>query len=69
MPNIGSVLREEITRLSRKANRSELDTTKKSSGQHRRDIAELKRRLAQLERQVKSLVRQVPTARPQESAE
>jgi DNA-binding transcriptional regulator YiaG len=64
MPNIGTVLREEITRLSRRANRSELDTTKKISGQHRRDIAELKRQVAQLERQVKSLVRKMPVAPP-----
>ncbi len=59
MPNIGTVLREEITRLSRKESRSQNDPTKKASAQHRRDIAGLKRQVAQLERQVSLLVRKV----------
>ena len=52
MPNIGTVLREEITRLSRKESRSQIDPTKKATTQHRRDIAALKRQVAQLERHV-----------------
>ena len=59
MPNIGTVLREEITRLSRKESRSQNDRTKKATAQHRRDIAGLKRQVAQLERQVGLLVRKV----------
>jgi DNA-binding XRE family transcriptional regulator len=57
MPNIGTVLRDEISRLSRRATRSELDAAKKASSQHRRDIAVLKRQVAQLEREVKLLAR------------
>lgn len=57
MPNIGTVLREEIARLSRKESRSQIDPTKTATTQHRRDIAALKRQVAQLERQVASLSR------------
>jgi hypothetical protein len=57
MPNIGSVLKEEIVRLSRKESRSQVDSTKKATFQHRRDIAELRRQVAQLERQVALLSR------------
>ena len=64
MPNIGAVLREEITRLSRKESRSERDSTKKATAQHRRNIAELKRQVAQLERQVALLSRKVLTSVP-----
>jgi DNA-binding transcriptional regulator YiaG len=57
MPNIAAVLREEISRLSRKETRSQTDPVKKAAAQHRRDIALLKRQVAQLERQVKVLAR------------
>ncbi len=50
MPNIGSMLKEEITRLARKETRSQLEALRKASGQYRRDIAELKRQLAKLGR-------------------
>jgi len=59
MPNIGTVLKEEITRLSRKEVRSHVDPARKITGQHRRDIALLKRQVAQLERQVTQLSRKV----------
>ena len=64
MANIGAVLREEITRLSRKESRGQIDPTKKATAQHRRDIALLKRQVAQLERQVKLLSRRTLTAAP-----
>jgi DNA-binding transcriptional regulator YiaG len=57
MPNIGTVLREEITRLSRKESRGQIEPTKKATAQHRKDIAALKRQIAQLERQMKLLSR------------
>ena len=60
MPNIGTVLREEIIRLSRREGRSQIDPTKKSTAQHRRDIALLKRQVTQLERRVALLTRKVP---------
>ena len=65
MPSIGTVLREEISRLSRKEVRSQIDATRKATSQHRRHIAALKRQVAQLERQVVLLARKVldaPTA-------
>ncbi len=57
MPNIASVLREEILRLSRKEHRSQNAATRKSAAQHRRDIAALKREVAALKRQVASLMK------------
>jgi DNA-binding transcriptional regulator YiaG len=66
MPNVGTVLREEISRLSRKEARSQVDPTRRATAQHRRQIAELKRQVTQLERQVALLSRKVlgvmPTA-------
>ncbi len=55
MPNLQSVLRQEIQRLARKEVRSELEPTKKAVAQHRREIAELKRRNMALERTVSDL--------------
>jgi DNA-binding XRE family transcriptional regulator len=59
MSNIGAVLKEEISRLSRKEVRSQVDPTKKVTAQHRHDIAALKRQMTQLERQVTLLSRKV----------
>jgi DNA-binding XRE family transcriptional regulator len=70
MPNIAMVLRQEISRLSRKESRSQIDLTKKATAQHRRDIAALKRQVAQLERQVTLLSRRAlatPPATPSDS--
>jgi len=64
MPNIGAVLREEIARLSRRENRSEIDKTRKATTQHRREIAQLKRQVVALERQLKLLVRKGIGATP-----
>ncbi len=58
MPNIAAVLRDEITRLTRKELRSQTEGLKKASAQHRRDIATLKRQALKLERQVSLLKRQ-----------
>ena len=57
MPNIGTALREEIVRLSRRETRSQVDPTKKAAAHHRRDIAELKRQVTKLQRQVALLSR------------
>jgi DNA-binding transcriptional regulator YiaG len=61
MPNIGTVLKAEISRLSRKELRAHTESTKHAVAQHRRFIAELRRQLSQLERQVATLQR---VARP-----
>lgn len=58
MPDIGSVLKQEISRLARKEVRGETGSTRKSSAQHRRDIAELKRLVQDLSRRVAFLERQ-----------
>lgn len=50
MPNIASVLKDEVVRLARKEVRRELEGLKKASAQYRSDIAELKRRLVVLEK-------------------
>ncbi len=59
MPNIGAVLRAEISRLSRRESRNQVDATRRSTAQHRRDIATLKRQVAQLQRQVTQLSHKV----------
>jgi len=67
MPNLATVLRDEITRLARKEARSQTEALKKASAQYRRDIAALKRQVATLERQVsllEGLVLKKPPASP-----
>lgn len=53
MPNIASVLKEEIARVARKEVRAELETLKKISAQHRSSIAALRREVAQLEKDLR----------------
>ena len=55
MPNLQSVLRQEIRRFARKEVRAELEGTRKAVAQHRREIAELRRRNTALERTVSYL--------------
>jgi DNA-binding transcriptional regulator YiaG len=69
MSNIGTVLREEISRLARKEVRSQVDPTKKVTTTHRHEIAALKRQVASLERQVTLLLRKNASARPAVSPE
>lgn len=52
MPNIATVLKEEIARVARKEARSETQQLKKASAHYRSDIAALKRRIAALEQLV-----------------
>lgn len=65
MPNIATALRDEVTRLSRREVRSQVDPARKAVAQHRRDIAALKRQVAALERLVAQLTRKVSGARPE----
>ncbi|MDA8260664.1 MAG: helix-turn-helix transcriptional regulator [Betaproteobacteria bacterium] len=60
MPNIASVLKEEIARLVRRQFRSETETLKKASSRYRSDIAALKRRIEALEKQISHLEKMVP---------
>jgi DNA-binding transcriptional regulator YiaG len=51
MPNIASVLKDEVLRLARKEVRRELESLRKASAQYRSDIAALKRQVAALAKQ------------------
>ena len=57
MPSIGTVLRDEIARLSRKEARSEGSPVRKASAAYRRDIAALKRQVTELQRRLGALER------------
>ena len=59
MPNIATVLKEEIVRLARKEIRRQTSVLRKASAQYRRDIAEMKRRVIDLQRTVVPLEKQV----------
>jgi DNA-binding transcriptional regulator YiaG len=50
MPNIATVLKEEIRRLARKEAKAQVAGLKKASAQQRRDIAALKRQVAEQQR-------------------
>ncbi len=52
MPNIATVLKEEIARVARKESKGDTQKLKKSSAQYRSDIAALKRRMLALEQLV-----------------
>jgi DNA-binding transcriptional regulator YiaG len=51
MPNIATILKEEIVRLARKELKKELEGLKKASATYRSEIAALKRRIVALEKQ------------------
>lgn len=57
MPNIGTVLKDEIARIARKQQRAELASLKKSVAQYRSQIAQLKRRMQALEQLVRRQAR------------
>lgn len=58
MPNIQSLLKAEITRLSRREVRSQVGPIRKATATYRRDIARLKRQIAELERKLKAVASQ-----------
>ena len=60
MPNIASVMKDEIVRLAKKEVRKDAEGLKKSSAQYRSDIAALKRQVAALEKQVARLGKNGP---------
>jgi DNA-binding XRE family transcriptional regulator len=57
MPNIVTVLREEISRVARREVRNETLALKKASAKYRTDVAALKRRVTGLEKLVTRLSR------------
>lgn len=52
MPDLGGLLKSEISRIARKVNRSESAVTRRLTAQHRRDIAELKRQVQDFSRRL-----------------
>ncbi|MBX2851006.1 MAG: helix-turn-helix domain-containing protein [Phycisphaeraceae bacterium] len=55
MPNLGTVLKEEIARLARKEIRTQVGKTQKQVAEQRREIAELKRVNTELNRRLNFL--------------
>jgi DNA-binding transcriptional regulator YiaG len=69
MPNITSVLKEEICRLAKKEAKAQVGKTQKASAQYRRDIANLKRVLGQQEKEIKLLKKRAQDGQPQAEEE
>jgi DNA-binding transcriptional regulator YiaG len=70
MANIAIVLREEISRLSRREIRRQVQPLRKASAAHRREIAALKRQLLTLQRRANALAKSAAQNRnPVEPAE
>lgn len=55
MPNLGSVLKQEIARIARRELRTQVAAAKKASAQQKRHIVALKARIAVLERKLSAL--------------
>ena len=72
MPNIATILKQEIARVARKEARADTQQLKKASAHYRSDIAALKRRIATLEKLVgrlgKAAAKTPPVAMTDEAA-
>ena len=64
MPNIATVLKAEIARISRKEMKAETERLQAAVAQGRKDIAALKRQVATLERLVKQVTKKVGKESP-----
>jgi len=64
MPNIASLLKSEISRVSRKEVRGETLALKKAVAAYRAEIAALKRRAQALEQELRRLSKSAPKAAP-----
>jgi len=66
MSNFGKLLKDEVTRISRREVRAQTESLRKSSSGYRHQIAELKRAIGQLQREITALGRagkaKAPTA-------
>ena len=68
MPNIGTLLKQEISRLCRREIRREIEGTRKASAAYRRDIAALKREVAALRREMAVRTRRAASSAPEAAA-
>jgi DNA-binding transcriptional regulator YiaG len=57
MPNIGAILKDEISRLCRREIRKQVQPVRKVSAGYRRDIAALKRQVQELQRRTSLLAK------------
>lgn len=65
MPNVGEVLRSEISRLSKKTVRSLIVPVQSATNAHRKQLAALKKQVQQLEREITALRRASVRAAPE----
>lgn len=68
MPNIGVVLKDEITRLAKKVLKTHIGPLQASSAAQRRHIAAMKRQIASLEKEVARLRKGAPGRAPAAAA-
>jgi len=68
MPNLGSVLKQEIARIARRELRTQIAAAKKSSAQQKRHVVELKERVAVLERKLAAIGKLEKTSAPAQTA-
>jgi DNA-binding transcriptional regulator YiaG len=68
MPNIATVLKEEIRRLARKEVKACTSTTKQAMSQYRRDIAKLKRLVREQQKRLAFFVARAPNRDAQPEA-
>jgi len=69
MPNIASILKDEIARVARKTVRSEIAGLKKAAVTHRAEIAALKRRAQALEQELRRAAKASAKAAPASAAD
>jgi len=68
MANIATLLKAEIVRVARKEVRTEIESLKKASSQHRSAIAQLRRQVVDLQKQLKAAQRRGTAAARAESS-
>lgn len=64
MPQLGSILKAEILRLSRKVVKQEVGALRSSSADMRRQVGALKAQVAGLQKELKVLQKAIATAKP-----
>jgi len=65
MPNVGTILKDEITRLSKKAVREQVGPMQASASAQRKQLATLKKQVQELQRELAQLRRAADRAQPQ----